>query len=30
MGTRSVIKFQEDGNTLCAIYQQFDGYPECG
>jgi hypothetical protein len=28
MGTRSVIKFQEDGETFCAIYQQFDGYPE--
>ena len=28
MGTRSVIKFQEDGETVCAIYQQFDGYPE--
>ncbi len=29
MGTRSIIKFQEDGNDICAIYQQFDGYPEC-
>ena len=28
MGTRSVIKFQEDGETICAIYQQFDGYIE--
>lgn len=28
MGTRSVIKFQEDGETICAIYQQFDGYVE--
>lgn len=28
MGTRSVIKFQENGETLCAIYQQFDGYLE--
>lgn len=28
MGTRSVTKFQEDGQTLVAIYQQFDGYPE--
>lgn len=27
MGTRSVIKFQEDGNTICAVYQQYDGYP---
>jgi hypothetical protein len=29
MGTRSVIKFQESGETICAIYQQFDGYPDC-
>jgi hypothetical protein len=28
MGTRSVIKFQENNETICAIYQQFDGYPE--
>ena len=28
MGTHSVIKFQEDGETICAIYQQYDGYPE--
>lgn len=28
MGTRSVIKFQEDGETICACYQQYDGYIE--
>jgi len=28
MGTRSVTKFQEDGETLVAIYRQYDGYPE--
>jgi len=28
MGTRSLIHFQEDGDTLCTVYQQYDGYPE--
>jgi len=28
MGTRSIIKFIENGATVCAIYQQFDGYLE--
>lgn len=28
MGTRSTIKFQEDGETVCTIYQQYDGYPD--
>lgn len=27
MGTRSIITFKEDGQTLCSIYQQWDGYP---
>ena len=25
MGTRSIIKFYEDNNLLCAVYQQYDG-----
>jgi len=29
MGTRSIIKFVENGATVCAIYQQFDGYLSC-
>lgn len=29
MGTRSIIRIQEDGKTLVSIYQQYDGYPEC-
>lgn len=28
MGTRSTIHFQEDGETVATIYQQFDGYPD--
>jgi hypothetical protein len=28
MGTRSTIHFQENGETVCSIYQQYDGYPE--
>ena len=34
MGTRSTIKFYESDSIegteqfLCAVYQQFDGYPE--
>jgi len=28
MGTRSLTKFQKDGETLVAIYRQYDGYPE--
>lgn len=28
MGTRSTITFQDDGNTVCKIYQQYDGYIE--
>lgn len=27
MGTRSTIHFQEDGKTICSIYQQYGGYP---
>lgn len=30
MGTRSTIKFYENEEFLCAIYQQFDGYIEGG
>lgn len=26
MGTRSLVKFQEDHEDICTIYQQFDGY----
>lgn len=36
MGTRSTVKFydggyvseEEKGTCLCAVYQQYDGYPE--
>lgn len=28
MGTRSLVHFKEDGETLCTIYRQSDGYPE--
>jgi hypothetical protein len=28
MGTRSLIKFQEDGETLVCVYQQYDGHPD--
>lgn len=28
MGTRSTIKFKDNGTTLLSIYQQYDGYLE--
>jgi len=28
MGTRSLVHFQENGETFCTVYQQFDGYPD--
>lgn len=30
MGTRSIVTFKSewDGEEICAIYRQFDGYPE--
>ena len=30
MGTRSIITFTSNGNTLVSIYQQYDGYIENG
>ena len=27
MGTRSTIKFIDNGKNICSIYQQYDGYP---
>lgn len=27
MGTRSIVKFVEDGDVIVQIYQQYDGYP---
>lgn len=27
MGTRSIIKFQNEGVTFVSVYQQYDGYP---
>jgi len=27
MGTRSLVRFFDDGKELVTIYQQFDGYP---
>lgn len=30
MGTRSIITFASNGNTLVSIYQQYDGYIENG
>lgn len=27
MGTRSLIRFNQDGKEIACIYQQFDGYP---
>lgn len=26
MGTRSTVKFYEDGNPILSLYQQYDGY----
>lgn len=26
MGTRALVHFQEDGETLCTVYHQYDGY----
>lgn len=28
MGTRSIIRFEEEGKHIVDIYRQFDGYPE--
>jgi len=28
MGTRSITKVVEDGQEICRIYRQYDGYPE--
>lgn len=28
MGTRSTIKFYDEEDFICAVYQQFDGYLE--
>jgi hypothetical protein len=27
MGTRSTVKFYEDGEVILSVYQQYDGYP---
>jgi hypothetical protein len=29
MGTRSTVKFYEQGECIASIYQQYDGYPSC-
>lgn len=28
MGTRSIVQFQENGEPIVSVYQQYDGYPE--
>lgn len=28
MGTRSTVKFYENGENILSVYQQYDGYPE--
>lgn len=28
MGTRALVNFVDDGQTICTLYRQFDGHPD--